>query len=53
MGLKKKGPLTIEQLQALQQPVQKQLDIQHIEESTSPWDSPVFVIKRNLENGEQ
>ena len=31
--------------QALEQLVQEQLNAQHIEESTSPWNSPLFVIK--------
>lgn len=31
---------------------QEQLNAQHIEESTSPWNSPVFVVKKNLENRE-
>ena len=45
-------PLTIEKLQALEQLVQEQLDAQHIEEPTSPWNYNVFVVKKNLENGE-
>jgi hypothetical protein len=32
-------------LQALEQLVQDQLEAQHIEESTSPWNSPVFIVK--------
>ncbi|KAL6037706.1 hypothetical protein STEG23_029167, partial [Scotinomys teguina] len=39
-------PLTTEKLQALEELVQEQLNAQHIEESTSPWNSPVFVIKK-------
>ncbi|KAL6065033.1 hypothetical protein STEG23_028902 [Scotinomys teguina] len=39
-------PLTTEKLQALEELVQEQLNTQHIEESTSPWNSPVFVIKK-------
>lgn len=38
--------MTKEKLQALEQLVQEQLEAQHIEESTSPWNSPVFVIKK-------
>lgn len=38
-------PLTKEKLQALEQLVQEQLNAQHIEESTSPWNSPVFIFK--------
>ena len=33
-------------MQALEQLVQEQLDAQRIEESTSPWNSPVFVVKK-------
>lgn len=44
--------MTKEKLQALEQLVQEQLEAQHIEESTSPWNSPVFVIKKKcLANG--
>ncbi|KAL6087981.1 hypothetical protein STEG23_022841, partial [Scotinomys teguina] len=39
-------PLTTEKLQALEELVQEQLNAQHIEESTSPLNSPVFVIKK-------
>ncbi|KAL6036362.1 hypothetical protein STEG23_004443, partial [Scotinomys teguina] len=39
-------PLTTEKLQALEELVQEQLNAQHIEESISPWNSPVFVIKK-------
>ncbi|KAL6058684.1 hypothetical protein STEG23_035833 [Scotinomys teguina] len=42
-------PLTTEKLQALEELVQEQLNAQHIEESTSPWNSPVFVIKKKSE----
>ena len=38
--------MTKEKLQALEQLVQEQLEAQHIEESTSPWNSPIFVIKK-------
>ncbi|KAL6040906.1 hypothetical protein STEG23_037882 [Scotinomys teguina] len=43
-------PLTKEKLQALELLVQEQLNAQHIEESTSPWNSPVFVIKKKSGN---
>ena len=33
-------PMTPEKLQALEQLVQEQLNAQHIEELTSPWNSP-------------
>ena len=45
-------PLSEEKLQALEQLVKEQLEAQHTEESTIPWNSPVFVVNRNLENGE-
>ena len=32
-------------LEALEQLVQEQLQLGHIEPSTSPWNSPVFVLK--------
>ena len=48
----KQWTLTKEKLQTLEQIVQEQLDAHHIEESTSPWNSPVFFIKKSLENGE-
>ena len=38
--------MTSEKLQALEQLIQKQLSAGHIEEYTSPWNSPVFVIKK-------
>jgi hypothetical protein len=37
--------ITKEKFQALEQVVQDQLETHHREESTSPWNSPVFVIK--------
>ena len=33
-----------EKLQALEQLVQEQLDADHVKESTSPWNSPVFDV---------
>ena len=49
----KQWPLAEEKLQALEQLVQEQLDARHTEESTSPWNSSVFVVKKkNLVNGE-
>ena len=39
-------PLTQEKLQAAQQLVQEQLDSGHISPSNSPWNSPIFVIKK-------
>ena len=43
-------PLPQIKLETLKQLVQKQLQLGHIEPSTSLWNSPVFVIKKNLEN---
>ena len=37
-------PLPQMKLEALEQLVQEQLQLDHIEPSTSPWNSPVFVI---------
>lgn len=39
-------PLTKEKLVALRELVQEQLQQDHIETSTSPWNTPVFVIKK-------
>ena len=39
-------PLTQEKLQAAQQLMQEQLDSGHISPSNSPWNSPIFVIKK-------
>ena len=42
-------PLTQGKIQALEQLVEKveeQLQLGHIEESSSPWNIPVFVIKK-------
>lgn len=41
-------PLTTEKLIALQELVTEQLQAGHIEESFSPWNTPVFVIKKKL-----
>ena len=35
-----------DKLQALEQLVQEQLKTHHIEESTIPWNSPVFVVNK-------
>ena len=42
----KQWPLTEDKLYALEQLVQEQLDVHRTEESTSPWNSPVFVVKK-------
>ena len=39
-------PLTSEKLKAAEQLVQEQLQAGHIEPSTSPWNTPIFVIKK-------
>lgn len=39
-------PLTQEKILAAQALVQEQLDKSHVIESTSPWNSPIFVIKK-------
>lgn len=39
-------PLTEDKLQALEQLVKEQLEKGHIIESNSPWNTPVFVIKK-------
>lgn len=41
-----KWPLKEEKLQALQELVQEQLRLGHIEETNSPWNTPAFVIKK-------
>ena len=37
-------PLTKEKLQATKELIDTQLELKHIEESCSPWNSPIFVI---------
>ncbi|RMB99767.1 hypothetical protein DUI87_23769 [Hirundo rustica rustica] len=39
-------PLNKEKLKALKELVEEQLATGHIEETTSPWNSPIFVIKK-------
>ena len=39
-------PLSPEKLQAAHQLVQEQLEEGHIEPSLSPWNTPIFVIKK-------
>ena len=43
---KNQRPLTQEKIQAREQLVEEQLQLGHIEESNSPWNTPVFVIKK-------
>ena len=40
------GPLMKEKLQAAKELIDTQLGLKHIEESCSPWNSPIFVIKK-------
>ena len=39
-------PLTKEKLQATKELIDTQLELKYIEESYSPWNSPIFVIKK-------
>ena len=39
-------PLTKEKLQTIKELTDTQLELRHIEESCSPWNSPIFVIKK-------
>ena len=39
-------PLTEEKLQAAKELIDTQLELKHIEESCSPCNSPIFVIKK-------
>lgn len=39
-------PLSQEKLEAIKQLVQEQLHLDHIEPSVSPWNTPIFVIKK-------
>ena len=39
-------PLSKEKIDAAQQLVQEQLELGHIEQSNSTWNSPIFVIKK-------
>ena len=40
-------PLTIDKLQVVKELIDTQLELKHIEESCSPCNSPIFVIKKN------
>lgn len=46
-----KWPLATEKLQSLKELIQEQVNVQHIEESTSHWNSLVFVFKNKSGNG--
>ena len=39
-------PLTKEKLQAAKELIDTQLELKHVEESCSPWNAPIFVIKK-------
>ena len=39
-------PLTKEKLQITKELIDTQLELKHIEESYSSWNSPIFVIKK-------
>lgn len=39
-------PLTSEKLDAVTEIIKEQLKLGHIEPSTSPWNTPIFVIKK-------
>lgn len=41
-------PLSAEKIQAAELLVQEQLEKGHIAPSNSPWNSPIFVIKKKL-----
>ena len=41
-------PLTKEKLQAAKELIDTQLELKHIEESCSLWNSPIFVIKKKF-----
>ena len=46
-------PLPSEKLAAAKALVEEQLQLGHIKPSTSPWNTPIFVIKKkNQENGD-
>ena len=44
-------PLTKEKSEVTKELINTQLKLKQIEESYSPWNSPIFVIKRTLETG--
>lgn len=45
-------PLSQEKLEAAHKLVQEQLELGHIKPSTSPWNTPIFVIKKKQANGD-
>lgn len=44
-------PLSSEKLEAATKLISEQLRLGHLGQSTSPWNTPIFVIKKNLANG--
>ena len=43
-----KWPLTKDKFQATKELIDTQLELKDIEESYSPWNSPIFVIKKEI-----
>ena len=41
-------PLPSEKLKAAKELLQEQLELGHIRPSTSPWNTPIFVIKKKI-----
>ena len=41
-------PLMKEKLQVTKELIDTQLELKHIEESCSPWNSPIFGIKKEI-----
>jgi hypothetical protein len=44
-------PLPSEKLKAAKELVQEQLDLGHVEPTQSPWNTPIFLVKKNQVNG--
>ena len=45
-------PLPSEKLKAAKELVQEQLDLGHVEPTQSPWNTPIFVVKKKSGAGE-
>ena len=41
-------PLSSEELEAATKRISEQLHLGHLEPSTSPWNTPIFVIKKKI-----